>query len=69
MDCLFLIADNSNQSYQSLSNKYSAVEPPTWALLLAEAMRQKKFKVSIIDVNAEKNKRGTSSIKNKRLFT
>ena len=66
MDCLFLIADNSNKSYQSLSSKYSAVEPPTWALLLAEAMRKKKFKVSIIDVNAEKisAKQVVSRIKN-----
>jgi len=40
-------------NYQSLGSKYTAIEPPTWSLLLAESMRNSGFKVSIIDVNAE----------------
>ena len=40
-------------NYQSLQSKYTAIEPPTWSLLLAESMRDSGFKVSIIDVNAE----------------
>ena len=40
-------------NYQSLKNKYTSIEPPTWSLLLAESMRNFGFKVSIIDANAE----------------
>lgn len=40
-------------NYQSLGSRYTAIEPPTWSLLLAESMRNSGFKVSIIDVNAE----------------
>jgi anaerobic magnesium-protoporphyrin IX monomethyl ester cyclase len=54
LDCCFLTTENSKNSYQSLSNTYSAIEPPTWSLLLAESMRSSGFKVSIIDANAEK---------------
>ena len=38
---------------QKLSNTYSAIEPPTWALLLAQSMRSFGFSVKIIDANAE----------------
>ena len=41
-------------NYQSLDNKYTSIEPPTWSLILAESMRNFGFNVSIIDVNAEK---------------
>ena len=53
VDVCFLIASNSKKSYQQLSVTYSAIEPPTWALLLAESCRSIGFKVSIIDANAE----------------
>ena len=53
IDCCFLVAPNSNKSYQTLSKDYSAIEPPTWALLLAQSLRSVNFKVSIIDANAE----------------
>tara|TARA_B100000700_G_scaffold330650_2_gene458013 strand:- start:355 stop:1902 length:1548 start_codon:yes stop_codon:yes gene_type:complete len=53
IDCCFLITSSSAKSYQSLSKKYSAIEPPTWALLLAQSTRSKGFKVSILDANAE----------------
>jgi len=53
MDILFINPSSNKKNYQELSNKYSAIEPPTWLLLLAESCRSKKFKVSIIDANAE----------------
>ena len=48
-----LINPSVGNNYQGLKSKYSAVEPPTWSLLLAESMRNFGFKVSIIDANAE----------------
>ena len=53
LDCLFLVAKSSSKTYQKLSVTYSAIEPPTWALLLAQSTRSVGFKVSIIDANAE----------------
>ena len=52
-DCCFLIASSAKQSYQKLSETYAAIEPPTWALLLAQSCRSIGFKVSIVDANAE----------------
>ena len=52
-DCCFLIASSAKKSYQKLSETYSAIEPPTWALLLAESCRSIGFKVSILDAHAE----------------
>ena len=37
IDCVFVIPSNSKKSYQKLSETYSAIEPPTWALLLAQS--------------------------------
>jgi len=54
IDCCFLVTGNSKKTYQSLSKTYSAIEPPTWALLLAQSTRASGFKVTIIDANAEK---------------
>ena len=53
VDVCFLIASNSKKSYQQLSVTYAAIEPPTWALLLAQSCRSIGFKVSIIDANVE----------------
>ncbi len=53
IDVCFLIASSRKKSYQQLSVTYSAIEPPTWALLLAQSCRSVGFKVSIIDANAE----------------
>ena len=44
-DCCFLIASSAKQSYQKLSETYAAIEPPTWALLLAQSCRSIGFKV------------------------
>jgi len=53
IDCCFLVTGNSKKTYQSLSKTYSAIEPPTWALLLAQSTRSAGFNVTIIDANAE----------------
>ena len=52
-DVCFLVASSAKKSYQKLSEIYSAIEPPTWALLLAQSCRSLNYKVSIIDANAE----------------
>lgn len=53
MDCLFVHSDSSKRAYQSLSGKYSGIEPPTWSLLLAESCRNQGFRVGILDCCAE----------------
>ncbi len=53
IDVLFISPGNPKGIYQDLANDYSAIEPPTWALLLAEACRSKNYKVGLIDSNAE----------------
>jgi len=53
LDVLFIIPNNSNGIYQNLSNKYSAIETPTWSLLLAQSCRSQNFKVAILDCLAE----------------
>ena len=52
-DLLLINPGNSKGIYQNLSNKYSAIEPPTWALLLAKSCLSKNYKVKILDCNAE----------------
>lgn len=54
MDVLFINPDSSAKAYQDLAKVYSAIEPPTWALLLAESCRSKGFGVSILDTDAER---------------
>ena len=51
IDCIFLIPSNSKRSYQKLSETYSAIEPPTWALLLAQSLRSVDFNVKILDAD------------------
>ncbi len=54
MDVLFINPDSSAKAYQDLAKVYSAIEPPTWSLLLAESCRSKGFGVSILDCDAER---------------
>ena len=54
MDALFVNPDSSAQAYQGLAKVYSAIEPPTWSLLLAESCRSKGFEVGILDCDAER---------------
>jgi len=53
LDILFVRPNNSSGIYQGLSNKYSAIETPTWSLLLAQSCRSVGFKVAILDTTAE----------------
>ena len=53
MDILFVNSSSSDKAFQSLSKKYSGIETPTWALLLAESCRSKGFSVGILDAEAE----------------
>ncbi len=52
LDAVFINPSVKN-NYQSLKSKYTAIEPPTWSLLLAQSMRNFGFSVAIIDANAE----------------
>ena len=52
-DVLFIAPGNASGVYQDLAKDYSAIEPPTWALLLAESCRSVGYKVGLVDVNAE----------------
>jgi anaerobic magnesium-protoporphyrin IX monomethyl ester cyclase len=54
LDILFVNADSSAKAYQELSKDFSAIEPPTWALLLAQSCRAKNFGVAILDCGAER---------------
>lgn len=53
IDIVFITPNNSSGIYQELSNEYSAIETPTWSLLLAESCRSVGHKVSILDTLAE----------------
>ena len=59
-DVVFVNPDSSLTAYQDLAQIFSAIEPPTWSLLLAQSMRSFGFKVSIIDANAENIDQNTS---------
>lgn len=54
LDVLFINPDSSAKAYQGLATVYSAIEPPTWSLLLAESCRAKGFGVGILDCDAER---------------
>ena len=54
LDVLFVNPDSSFEAYQELSRDYSAIEPPTWALLLAQSCRAKGFGAAILDCGAER---------------
>jgi radical SAM superfamily enzyme YgiQ (UPF0313 family) len=54
LDVLFVHPGDSNKIYQGLSDKFSAIETPTWSLLLAQSCRSKGFGVAILDCDAER---------------
>lgn len=54
MDVVFVNADSSLDAYQALAKTYSAIEPPTWALLLAQSCRAKGYDCAILDSDAER---------------
>jgi anaerobic magnesium-protoporphyrin IX monomethyl ester cyclase len=53
IDVLFISPGNTSVIYQDLSKNYTTVEPPTWALLLAQSCRSHGFSVDLMDINAE----------------
>ena len=50
VDVLFVNPTNSEGVYQGLSKKLSAIETPTWSLLLAESCRSLNYSVDILVV-------------------
>jgi radical SAM superfamily enzyme YgiQ (UPF0313 family) len=54
MDALFVTPDSSTKAYQDLAKTFSAIEPPTWSLLLAESCRSRGYEVGILDSDAER---------------
>lgn len=49
IDVCFVIPSSSKEAYQDLYKIYSAIEPPTWALLLAQSLREKNYDSIILD--------------------
>lgn len=54
LDVVFINPGNSKEIYQGLAEDYSAVETPTWSLLLAESCRSVGYNVAILDMLAER---------------
>lgn len=54
LDILFINTNSANSVYQKLAEKWAAVEPPTWSLLLAQSCRAKGYGVGILDAQAER---------------
>jgi anaerobic magnesium-protoporphyrin IX monomethyl ester cyclase len=52
IDILFIIPNSSKKIYQDLANNYTAIETPTWALLLASSMRKYNYSCEILDCDA-----------------
>ena len=53
IDVVFITPNNATATYQSLAARYAAIEPPTWALILAESCRKAGHNPAIIDCLAE----------------
>mgnify|MGYP001277494598 CR=1 FL=1 len=54
VDVCFVIPSSAKKAYQELADVYSAIEPPTWALLLAESLRAHKYESVILDFDADR---------------
>lgn len=54
LDVLFIEPDCAGVAYQDLSKVYSAIETPTWSLLLAQSCRAKGYGVGILDQTAQR---------------
>ena len=54
LDVLFVNPGNHKKIYQDLAKDYSAIETPTWSLLLAQSCRSVGYKVAILDACAER---------------
>ena len=54
VDVCFVIPSSAKKAYQKLADVYSAIEPPTWALLLAQSLRHKNYDCVILDFDADR---------------
>lgn len=54
IDILFINSNAPEKIYQELAKDFTAIEPPTWSLLLAEACRKQGYSVAILDCDAER---------------
>jgi len=52
LDTVFVNFSDQATVYQSLSNKWTAIEPPTFSLLFAEGLRRKGYGCAILDFDA-----------------
>lgn len=48
----FVVPSSAKKAYQDLANYHSAIEPPTWACLLAQSVRVKGHEPCILDFDA-----------------
>ena len=48
----FVVPSSASKAYQDLAKTYSAIEMPTWAALLASAVRTKGHEPCILDFDA-----------------
>ncbi len=53
LDIVIINPGDKKQVYQDLEKDFSGIEPPFWAAVIAAYLRNKNFRVDIIDVNAE----------------
>jgi len=53
-DILFVHANASQEIYQGLSHRHSAIEPPIWAAMLANSVRLRGHSTQILDAEAER---------------
>ena len=54
IDVCFVIPSSAKKAYQDLSIHYSAIEPPTWALILAQSLRINNYSSTILDFDANR---------------
>ena len=53
LDVLFVHGNAADKIYQGLAKDYSAIEPPIWALLLANHVRSRGFSCELLDCEAK----------------
>ena len=53
VDILFVHPNASKKIYQDLAKSNAAIEPPVWAGMLANSVRQHGYEPAILDAEAE----------------
>jgi len=67
LDIVLINPGDKKQVYQGLGRDYSAVEPPFWIAVIAAFLRNNKYRVAIIDANAEEITPEETAIRIKQL--